>query len=69
MTIDLWLCALDPTASTGIYVSEIGKERLVAIETSNYSECCINYHTADQVRQMIVALTNALNEINKTEAK
>lgn len=69
MNTDLWLCALDPTASTGIYISEIGKERLVAIETSNYSECCINYHTVEQVRQMIVALTNALNEINKTEAK
>lgn len=69
MNTDLWLCALDTKASTGIYISEIGKERLVAIETSNYSECCINYHTADQVRQMIAALTNALNEINKTEAK
>ena len=69
MNTDLWLCALDPKASTGIYISEIGKERLVAIETSNYSECCINYHTAEQARQMIVALTDALNEINKTEAK
>ena len=65
MNTDLWLCALDTKASTGIYISEIGKERLVAIETSNALGYWVNYHTAEQARQMIVALTKALDEIDK----
>lgn len=71
MNIDLWLCALDPTASTQMYVSEFGNNptQHVAIEMSNALGYCTNYHTVEQVRQMIAALTNALNEISKTESK
>lgn len=71
MNIGTWTCVTNPVDTTEIYLSRFENDptQRIAIEMNYRDGQNINYHTAEQVRQMIAALTKALDEIDKPEAK